>query len=39
MIDKKNCKIVLNSSEFDKFDQVKRYPNLKTTIYYSLVDK
>lgn len=27
--DKKNCKIVLNSSEFDKFDQVKRYPNLK----------
>ena len=37
--DKKNCKIVLNSSEFDKFDQVKRYPNLKTTIYYSLVDK
>jgi hypothetical protein len=37
--DKKNCKIVLNSSEFDKFDQLKRYPNLKTTIYYSLVDK
>ena len=37
--DKKNMEIVLNSFEFDKFDEVSKYPDLKTTIYYSLVDK
>ena len=37
--DKKNMEIVLNSLEFDKFDEAKKYPDLKTTIYYSLVDK
>ena len=37
--DKKNMEIVLNSFEFDKFDEVNKYPDLKTTIYYSLVEK
>ena len=37
--DKNNCEIVLNSWEFDKFEQSKKYPELKTTIYYSLADK
>ena len=34
--DKNRMKIVLNSSEFDKFDEAKDYPDLKTTIYYNL---
>ena len=37
--DKRNMEIVLNSYEFDKFDEARKYPDLKTTIYYSLVDK
>ena len=37
--DKKNMEIILNSFEFDKFDEVSKHPDLKTTIYYSLVDK
>ena len=37
--DKKNMEIVLNSYEFDKYKQMKKYPNVKTTIYYSLLDK
>jgi hypothetical protein len=37
--DKKDMEIVLNSFEFDKFDEVNKYPDLKTTIYYSLVEK
>ena len=37
--DKKNMEIELNSSEFDKFDEASKYPDLKTTIYYSLVNK
>ena len=37
--DKKNMEIILNSYEFDKFDEASKYPDLKTTIYYSLVDK
>ena len=31
--------IVLNSFEFDKFEQIKKYPDIKATIYYSLLDK
>ena len=34
--DKNKMKIVLNSTEFDKFDEAKDYPDLKTTIYYNL---
>ena len=34
--DKNRMKIVLNSSEFDKFEEAKDYPDLKTTIYYNL---
>ena len=37
--DKKNMEIILNSSEFDKFDAMNKYPDIKTTIYYSLVNK
>ena len=37
--DKKNMVIILNSDEFDKFDEASKYPNLKTYIYYSLVEK
>ena len=37
--DKKNMEIILNSDEFDKFDEFSKYPDLKTTIYYSLVEK
>ncbi len=37
--DKKNMEIVLNSYEFDKYKQMKKYPDVKTTIYYSLLDK
>ena len=37
--DKKNMEIVLNSFEFDKFEQIKKYPDIKATIYYSLLDK
>ena len=37
--DKKNMEIILNSYEFDKFDEASKYSDLKTTIYYSLVDK
>ena len=37
--DKRNMEIVLNSYEFDKFDEARKYPDLKTTIYYCLVDK
>ena len=37
--DKKNMSIILSSDEFDKFDETSKYPGLKTTIYYSLVDK
>ena len=37
--DKRNMEIILNSYEFDKFDEAKKYPDLKTSIYYSLVDK
>ena len=34
--DKNRMKIVLNTAEFDKFDEAKDYPDLKTTIYYNL---
>ena len=34
--DKNRMKILLNSAEFDKFDEAEKYPDLKTTIYYSL---
>ena len=34
--DKNKMKIVLNTTEFDKFDEAKEFPNLKATIYYSL---
>ena len=34
--DKNKMKIVLNTSEFDKFDEAKDYPDLKATIYYNL---
>ena len=37
--DKKNMEIILNSYEFDKFDEASKHPDLKTTIYYSLVEK
>ncbi len=37
--DKKNMKIVLKSYEFDKFQEAKKYPDITTTIYYSLLDK
>ena len=37
--DKKNMKIVLKSYEFDKFQESKKYPDITTTIYYSLIDK
>ena len=37
--DKKNMEIILNSCEFDKFDEASKHPDLKTSIYYSLVDK
>ena len=37
--DKKNMKIVLKSHEFDKFSEAKNYPDITTTIYYSLLDK
>ena len=37
--DKKSMEIVLNSYEFDKFKEIKKYPNIRVTIYYSLLDK
>ena len=37
--DKKNMKIVLKSNELDKFQEAKKYPDITTTIYYSLLDK
>jgi protein-tyrosine phosphatase len=37
--DKKNLEIVLNSFEFDKYKEINKYPDVKTTIYYSLLDK
>ena len=37
--DKKNMKIVLKSYELDKFEEKKKYPDITTTIYYSLLDK
>ena len=37
--DKKSMEIVLNSYEFDKFKEIKKYPNVRVTIYYSLLDK
>ena len=37
--DKKNMEIVLNSHEFDKFKEIKKYPDVKLTLYYSLIDK
>ena len=37
--DKKNMEIVLNSHEFDKFKEIKKYPDVKVTLYYSLIDK
>ena len=37
--DKKNMKIVLKSYELDKFEEKKKYPDIMTTIYYSLLDK
>ena len=37
--DKKNMEIVLNSHEFDKFKEIKKYPDVKVTLYYSLLDK
>ena len=37
--DKKNMEIVLNSYEFDKFKEIKKYPDVQVTIYYSLLDK
>ena len=37
--DKRSMSIILRSDEFDKFDETSKYPGLKTTIYYSLVDK
>ena len=36
--DKKNMKIVLKSEEFDKFNEIKKYPDITTTIYYSLLE-
>ena len=37
--DKENMSIVLNSSEFDKFQEKKEYKDLEIVIYYSLTDK
>ena len=37
--DKKSMEIVLNSHEFDKFKEIKKYPDVKLTLYYSLMDK
>ena len=37
--DKKNMKIVLKSNELDKFSEAKKYPDITTTIYYSLLEK
>ena len=37
--DKNKMKIVLNSFEFDKFEEKGQHPELKTTIYYSLEKK
>ena len=37
--DKKNMKIVLKSHELDKFAEAKKYPDITTTIYYSLLEK
>ena len=37
--DKNRMKIVLNSTEFDKFEEKGKHPDLKTTIYYNLEDK
>jgi hypothetical protein len=37
--DKNKMKIVLNSFEFDKFEEKGQHPELKTTIYYSLEEK
>ena len=37
--DKKNMEIVLNSYEFDKYKQINKYPDIKVTIYYSLLEK
>ena len=37
--DKKNMKIVLKSHELDKFGEAKKYPDITTTIYYSLLEK
>ena len=37
--DKKNMDIVLSSHEFDKFKEIKKYPDVKITLYYSLLDK
>ena len=37
--DKKSMEIVLNSHEFDKFKEIKKYPDVKLTLYYSLIDK
>ena len=37
--DKKNMEIILNSNEFDKFEEINKYPDLTATIYYSLLDK
>ena len=36
--DKKNMKIVLKTDEFDKFNEKKKYPDITTTIYYSLLE-
>ena len=37
--DKRNMEIVLNSNEFDKFEQINKFPEVKATIYYSLLEK
>ena len=35
--DKNKMRIELNSSEFDKFEEASKYPDLKIKIYYNLV--
>ena len=36
--DKNNMSIVLNSSEFDKFQEKKDYKEFQVIVYYSLLD-
>ena len=37
--DKRNMEIILGSNEFDKFEQINKCPEVKATIYYSLLEK